>query len=85
MAALEVGADPAISPISSKYDPYATARIQAFDEELSKWWGIFEDNPGILYVSDGDPDTVTVPNDLHAWLVDTLDKSKLGNRELVRY
>ena len=85
VCALEVGADPAVNPISNQYDPYATARIQAFDEELDKWKETFAENPGILYVSDGNPDTVTVPNDLHPWLVDTLDESKLGGKQLVRY
>ena len=75
----------ATSPISTQYDPYALARIQAFDDELNKWFGMFESDPGILYVSDGNPNTVTVPNDLHPWLVDTLDESKIGNRKLVRY
>ncbi|HEX5163772.1 MAG TPA: polysaccharide deacetylase family protein [Thermomicrobiales bacterium] len=84
-AALLVGANPTVSPLSTEYDPYSTARIQAFDEELDKWFGVFTDQPGILYVSDGDPNTVTVPKDLHPWLVDTLDMSKIGNRELVRY
>jgi peptidoglycan/xylan/chitin deacetylase (PgdA/CDA1 family) len=84
-AALLVGANPTVSPISTEYDPYATARIQAFDDELNKWFGIFEDNPGLLYVSDGNPNTVTVPNDLHSWIVGTLDDTKIGNRELIRY
>ena len=84
-AALMVGANPTVAPLSTEYDPYATARIQAFDEELDKWFAVFEEQPGILYVSDGDPDTVTVPDDLHPWLVGTLDTSKIGDRELVRY
>ena len=85
VCALEVGADPAVNPLSNLYDPYATARIQAFDDELGKWKATFAENPGILYVSDGNPHTVTVPNDLHPWLVDTLDESKLGGKQLIRY
>jgi peptidoglycan/xylan/chitin deacetylase (PgdA/CDA1 family) len=84
-AALMVGANPTVSPLSTEYEPFATARIQAFDEELHKWFEVFTEQPGILYVSDGDPNTVTVPEDLHPWLVGTLDPSKAGNRELVRY
>jgi hypothetical protein len=26
-----------------------------------------------------------VPEDLHPWLVGTLDESKIGDRELIRY
>lgn len=84
-AALMVGANPTVSPLSTEYEPYATARIQAFDEELNKWFKVFTEQPGILYVSDGDPNTVTIPEDLHPWLVGTLDMSKVGDRELVRY
>jgi peptidoglycan/xylan/chitin deacetylase (PgdA/CDA1 family) len=83
--ALQIGANPATPPIANTYDPYAVARIQAFDEELFKWFDLFESDPGILYVSDGNPNTVTIPNDLHPWLVDTLDDSKVGARTLVRY
>lgn len=83
--ALQIGANPATPPIANTYDPYAVARIQAFDEELYKWFDVFESDPGILYVSDGNPNTVTIPNDLHPWLVDTLDESKVGSRRLVRY
>lgn len=83
--ALQIGANPATPPIASDYDPYAVARIQAFDEELYKWFDIFESDPGILYVGDGNPSTVTIPNDLHPWLVGTLDEAKLGERRLVRY
>jgi peptidoglycan/xylan/chitin deacetylase (PgdA/CDA1 family) len=84
-AALMVGANPTVVPYSTEYDPYAIARIQAFDEELDKWFSLFLSDPGILYVSDGDPNTITVPNDLHPWLVGTLDETKLNGRQLVRY
>jgi peptidoglycan/xylan/chitin deacetylase (PgdA/CDA1 family) len=84
-AALLVGASPAVVPYSTEFDPYAVPRIQAFDAELTKWFGVFESDPGILYVSDGDPNTITVPNDLHPWLVGTLDETKLNGRQLVRY
>ncbi len=84
-AALLVGANPTVSPLSTEYDPYAMSRIQAFDAELDKWFEVFVEQPGILYVSDGDPDTVTIPEDLHPWLVGTLNMKKIGDRELVRY
>lgn len=84
-AALMVGANPTVAPLSTEYDPYAIARIQAFDEELDKWFSVFEENPGLLYVSDGNPNTVTVPTDLHPWLVGTFDETKVQGREIVRY
>lgn len=84
-AALLVGANPTVSPLSTAFDPFAIARIQAFDDELTKWFVIFKENPGLLYVSDGNPATVTIPNDLHPWLVGTFDASRVDGREIVRY
>ncbi len=84
-SALLVGANPTVAPLSTEYDPYAMARIQAFDDELNKWFAVFEENPGLLYVSDGNPNTVTVPTDLHPWLVGTFDEAKVQGREIVRY
>lgn len=84
-AALQVGANPTVVPLSTQFDPYAMARIQTFDEELNKWFDVFVNEPGILYVSDGNPDTVTVPNALDPGLDGTLDESKLNGRRLIRY
>lgn len=84
-AVLLVGANPAFSPVSSEYDPYAVPRIQAFDEELGRWQAFILENPGIMYVSDGNPDTVTIPNELPWALLETLDETKLMGRELIRY
>lgn len=84
-AALLVGANPAYSPLSTEYDPYAVPRIQAFDAELRKWFGFIEDNPGIMYVSDGNPEVATVPNTLPDHLIDKLDETKLNGRTLIRY
>lgn len=83
---LLVGANPAVSVLSTEYDPYAIPRIQMFDEEFNqKWVPFLEENPDVIYTSDGNPNTVTVPETLHWALVDTLDESKIGNRQLVRY
>lgn len=84
-AVLLVGANPAVVPWSTEYDPYAIPRIQAFDEELDKWYTFIEENPGIIFTSDGNPDTVTIPKEVSWALVDTLDESQLGGRELIRY
>ncbi len=53
--ALMIGAGPALSPAHDDFDPFGVPRIQASDEELGKWFGYVEDNPGLIYVSDGDP------------------------------
>lgn len=83
---LLVGANPAFSVLSTQYDPYAIPRIQMFDEEFNqKWLPFLEENPDVIYTSDGNPNTVTVPETLHWALVDTLDESRVGDRQLVRY
>ncbi len=82
---LLVGANPALSPFSSKCNMYAIPRIQAFDENLEHWFAFMEDNPGIIFTSDGDPNIVTVPRELPGGLVGTLDESSIGDRKLIRY
>jgi len=58
--ALMIGAGPALSPAHPDFDPFRVPRIQAKDEELGKWFSYVEDNPGLIYVSDGDPNTTSV-------------------------
>jgi len=48
------------SPAHPDFDPFRVPRIQAKDEELGKWFSYVEDNPGLIYVSDGDPNTTSV-------------------------
>src|SRR6266550_1765226 len=60
-AVLKVGGGAAPSPFSRAFDPVRLPRIQAIERELVHWLGYFERNPGERFVSDGDPDTVTVP------------------------
>jgi peptidoglycan/xylan/chitin deacetylase (PgdA/CDA1 family) len=83
--ALMVGAEPAPSPVHDDFDPMWIPRINADDEQLGRWFSFVEENPGIMYVSDGNPDTITVPEDVHPWLVDTLDEAKADGKNIIRY
>ncbi len=83
--ALMVGAEPAPSPVHVDFDPMWIPRINSDDEQLGRWFSFVEENPGIMYVSDGNPDTITIPADVHPWLVDTLDESKTEGKEVIRY
>lgn len=76
-AALLVGAEPAVSPASALWDPMWIPRIQMFDESVDFWFGIFERGDTILYVSDGNPDTIVVPMPLHPLLDGQLDADAL--------
>jgi len=60
-AVLLVGAEPAPSPNSVGYDPYALPRIQAIQDQIDYWLDYLEKTPNAKYVSDGDPETITFP------------------------
>ena len=85
IGALMVGANPGPSPEDQDFDPYWIPRIRGSRDQIDKWFRFAEDNPGILYVSDGNPDTITVPNQLAQSLAGKLDESKLHGKLLVRY
>jgi hypothetical protein len=62
------GAEPAPSPFSTKWDPAAIPRIRtnprwngSRDFTAGMWLDLLERNPGLRYVSDGDPEKITFP------------------------
>lgn len=94
IGSLMVGSNPTYSPVSTEWDSMWIARIQAFDKDanvdgdgIDVWFSIFENDPGQLYTSDGDANTVTVPEDLPVSLDGTLntDRIEAEGKELVRY
>jgi len=72
-AAFMVGANPTESPSSSKYDPLFIARIQASETSLGDWFGRIEDGDILVYVSDGNPDTITIPEPVPHSLAEHFD------------
>ena len=62
------GAEPAPSPFSTKWDPAEIPRILpnpkwngARDFTWGMWIDMLERNPGLRYVSDGNPETIAFP------------------------
>ena len=62
------GAEPAASPFSTKWDPAAIPRIRtnprwngSRDFTAGMWLDLLERNPGLRYVSDGDPEKISFP------------------------
>jgi len=60
-AILMVAGGAAPSPFSRAFDPVRLPRIQAVEAELASWLRYFERHPRERFVSDGDPDVITVP------------------------
>ena len=60
-AILMVAGGASASPFARAFDPTRVPRIQALERELRYWLDWFDKNPGERFVSDGDPDVVTVP------------------------
>ena len=82
-AILLVGAHPAPSPVSNKFNPLALPRVRGSQEELDKWFKYFEQRPEDRYISDGDPDTITVREDLAEYA--NLNKNSLQGKVLRTY
>lgn len=83
-AVMEVGWDPAPSPVSKNFTPLSTHRVRApgiisVDGDLT-WW-LERLSREEQYISDGNPDTVTVPESKK----DTVDMDKLKGKKLVIY
>ncbi|MFZ5989989.1 MAG: polysaccharide deacetylase family protein [Bacillota bacterium] len=84
LAIMEVGWDPALSPVSRKFNPLSTHRVRAsgikpVDADLA-WW-IKNLSRSEQYVSDGNPETVTVPQAKE----ENVDKDKLKGKKLITY
>lgn len=63
--AVEVAGGATYPPGHPGFDPYRVPRIQAEPEkaDLRYYFDYFEQNPGERYVSDGDPDRRTIPDE----------------------
>jgi Polysaccharide deacetylase len=61
-AILMVAGGAAPSPFAKVFDAVRLPRIQAVEHDLRHWFNHFERTPTDRYVSDGNPDTLTVPS-----------------------
>lgn len=86
IAILNVGWDPYLSPVDKDFDPYSIHRVRASETKvdgvgLYDWLKVFDQNPDRRYISDGNPNIVTVPKKFE----EKVDKNKLGDKELYIY
>lgn len=80
---LLVGADPAPSPFHAEFDPLALPRIRSSpawdggepDYGSAFWLDVLAEHPERRYVSDGNPETVSFPQDLSADLARKFDRA----------
>ena len=85
-AVLKVGSNPAPSPVNVKFDPIRLPRVRASEMEtegvgMYDWLQYFEKKPEKRYISDGNPDTVAIPESEAEYV----DKSRLNGKELLIY
>lgn len=94
IGSLMVGSEPAFSPVSTEWDSMWIYRIQMCDctEQGGFGWddywrGVVSDDPGMLYVSDGHPDTITAPEDVNTGIYGEVDEARMEaeGKEVVIY
>lgn len=82
---LDVGSTPMKSPVAKGFDPTLLPRVQVFGEgtedNLLKWLDYFDKNSHLRYISDGNPETIAIPQEQ----VEKLDESRIGEKQLIIY
>ncbi|NLC69115.1 MAG: polysaccharide deacetylase family protein [Clostridiaceae bacterium] len=84
LAILEVGAHPALASIHKNFNPYSVPRVRSpgiNPEKFDLYWWLENISRDDEYISDGNPDTITVPRGSEENI--TMDRS--NGRELVVY
>jgi hypothetical protein len=77
-AVLEVSGGPNVSPFDTRFNPRSINRFIVAPGALERQLRAYEQNPQRRFVSDGNPNTVTIP----ASLQERLDRARLDGREL---
>lgn len=80
-AILLVGSEPALPLYHKKANPQKMPRIRGSEEYIQKWLKYFENHPEERYISDGDPETITVPKSRAEYI----DTDKIKNKEFIVY
>lgn len=86
IAILNVGWNPALSPLDLKFNQLSLPRIRASEMKVDNvgiynWIEYFENNPSKRYISDGVKEVVTIPKDKE----EIINTEKLGDKELYIY
>lgn len=83
IAVLNVGWNPARSPIHKNFNYKSINRVQAgsMKQQLVYWIDYLEKRQDQKYVSDGDINKITIPNGYEEYI----NKDKIGDKELILY
>ncbi|WZL74453.1 polysaccharide deacetylase family protein [Clostridiaceae bacterium 35-E11] len=88
VAILEVGWDPYKSPYHKDFNPLAIHRVRASDLQkyvqgvgMYDWLAHFEKGNRTRYISDGDPDIITIPQNYE----EVIDLQKIEDRKIRTY
>jgi peptidoglycan/xylan/chitin deacetylase (PgdA/CDA1 family) len=57
---------PSVSPFDPTFEPYHVSRLEVTDIWIDHWLTYFEQNPHQYYISDGNPDRLTFPQEIAA-------------------
>ncbi len=80
-----VGANPSPSPVSPKFNPFAVPRVRSTGQEKVEcdlaWWLDTMGKGSSQYISDGNKDTVVVPESKKQ----NVDTAKLNGKQLITY
>ncbi len=79
-AIMLVAGGPMYSPSSTWFDPMEITRFNSDDQSHSLWFGAFERGEIPLYTSDGNPDTITIPDPLPKYLQNELDPAFIADQ-----
>jgi peptidoglycan/xylan/chitin deacetylase (PgdA/CDA1 family) len=92
IGSLMVGSEPAFSPASSEWDSMWIYRIQMCDcgdvggfGWDDYWRDVVSSDPGMIYVSDGNPDTITVPESVNTGIYGDISDDADAAKEIIRY
>jgi peptidoglycan/xylan/chitin deacetylase (PgdA/CDA1 family) len=82
-----VDGGPTYSPSSSWFNPYRIKRFNTDPDSLAIWFGRMERGEIPLYTSDGNPETVTIPDPLPEYLQNEFDPALIAasGKQLIQY
>jgi peptidoglycan/xylan/chitin deacetylase (PgdA/CDA1 family) len=85
-AVLKVGSNPAVAPNNKKFDATKLPRVRASEMNtagtgLYDWLKHFEKNPNERYISDGDPNSIAIPEGE----LESINQDSIKDKKVITY